>query len=437
MRQRSGGFLLITALLLSAFISILSSLGLLRSQQELLIAHRYGSLQRAFHAAEAGVDEALGELAGDRNFSIGEGWTDASTDPACQPGATCRTKTLTLAEATASVTILDATGPTPVIRSDGASEGLQQTLEVVMTYTGGWGFPPLFGRDRIVLGSDVRVDAYNSDNGPRSATNKGPIQSVRSNSVGIDQVVVGNGAKITGDVLIGPGGDPATTIALGVGATITGSQGAAAEPFTPPTVPLQSGSSCGTNTLSVTAPTAMAVAEFQAGCYGRVTIAGTARLTLVGDGTIHLGHILDDLQVATGGKLTLDGNITMVLEDLVLGNQTDLKVTSEHEVSLYVTGKVAAGEGSQVNSLLKVPSAFSLYYTGTTDVLIGNDGKFYGALYAPEAAVAFGDRSDVWGALGARELSFGEGVDYHYDEALETATGLFTGQASIRSWRQP
>ena len=98
--NRNRGFLFLTALFVVTGMLSLTLLGLSRSVIDLRSASWYGAEQRAFHLAEAGVDEAIMEIEKGgidgvaKNFSTVDGWTDISTNASlCPSGKTCKRKT--------------------------------------------------------------------------------------------------------------------------------------------------------------------------------------------------------------------------------------------------------------------------------------------------------------------------------------------------------
>lgn len=110
------GFLLLIALFATTTVLAVSAVGLGRSMSELNAATRSLGTSQAFQLAEAGIDDALRELATGA-FASADGWTTTS---ACS--GTCRTKTLTLrAGLTVSSTVDDITTFEPTVTVRGAS----------------------------------------------------------------------------------------------------------------------------------------------------------------------------------------------------------------------------------------------------------------------------------------------------------------------------
>ena len=64
------------------------------------------------------------------------------------------------------------------------------------------------------------------------------------------------------------------------------------------------------------------------------------------------------------------------------------------------------------------PTRFAIYYTGTADVNLGGTSGFCGTIYAPNATVDIAGNTQVYGAITAKDVITGGGVEIHYDLAL-------------------
>ena len=59
-----------------------------------------------------------------------------------------------------------------------------------------------------------------------------------------------------------------------------------------------------------------------------------------------------------------------------------------------------------------------VYYTGTANATLGETSAFCGTIYAPNAQVTIQGNTVVYGAITAKEVVTGGGVQIHYDLAM-------------------
>ena len=152
--RRDRGIALVVGLVTLVGLLGFAGTGLTRSMGDLNISGRFVSREQAFHLAEAGVDEVIAELAAGgtdgvkASFSDAEGWQDASSDADCEAGMTCRRRTFAMTAGTVDVTVLDADGQEPAVRSLGAAGSASRTVTIVLSRQAS--FPAILGAATII-----------------------------------------------------------------------------------------------------------------------------------------------------------------------------------------------------------------------------------------------------------------------------------------------
>ena len=226
----------------------------------------------------------------------------------------------------------------------------------------------------VELLGNAGTDSYDSRNGAyHPLNNRGHKGDVSTDSTAAAIINVYPNSTIDGQVLVGPGGNPATAVVNN--GTITGTIGVEPSSWNMP--------------LSSIPPT---VAN-----QGPLSISGNRTVTLT-EGTYWFFFI----SITGNGRLATTG-----------------------AVKVYVTGNVDIG-GNGVATAGNLPPNFLLYGTvdptdatkKCTNVKIHGNGDFHGAVYAPDASINVYGNGAAYGALtGASAILNGNG-GFHYDESL-------------------
>ena len=200
------------------------------------------------------------------------------------------------------------------------------------------------------------------------------------------------------------------------------------------------------------------------GHHGDVSTDSTANAAI----TLTTGSTVDGQAIvgpggdpATGidnqGALSITGNRTVTLSEgtywfssINVAGNGKLKTTGA--VKVYVTGSVDIG-GNGVATAGNLPPNFLLYGTvdpsnaanKCTSVSIHGNGSFYGAVYAPDAAIQVAGNAANYGALTGNTIRINGNGGFHYDEQLgnlgrtvtTTVTTTYTTTGFTRySWRE-
>ncbi len=222
------------------------------------------------------------------------------------------------------------------------------------------------------------VPATGSSN-PKLLTN-----STSSNAVTLDTCWT---VTFQGDIVVGPGANPASVVSGEQLVTGTLSAASAATVFP-----------------SITAPT---------GLPSRGDITSTTTLTQDGQCSKIDVH---------GTTLTVSGNRTLYLtgsSSVSMDHSASIYIPTGSSLKLYVKGTVTVNN-TTVSSGDGDPQRMLLFGTSTcTSVSISNGSVFYGGIYAPQAAGTLSD-ADLYGALVCKNItSMDTQAKLHYDNRLQ------------------
>jgi len=377
--QNQKGFALITAYFLMATLTIGASATFTRSYVYMREAEKQKNAIVALEMAEAGVDQAITQLASSSSYT-GTNYTNFSSGNAKGGYAIAVT---TPSGAPATVRQIAVTGYSP---SNTTTEIGYKTSSVKV-YTQ---FPSsnyfanaIFANTSYSNVGNGTTDSYNSGVAAYNALTAGSNGDVGTNSTAAGAVSLNGNAIVKGDVVVGVSGNPATVISNSGSATITGASSAATTVTSLPTPSTSIASSGamsigGNNTLSLSAGTYY---------YSSIAIAGNGRLSTTGD------------------------------------------------VTIYVSGSISiAGNGTSAYGSL--PQNLKIYVTGTSAVSVSGNGSTYAAIYAPRSAVSISGNGSVYGAVVGNTVSMNGNANFHYDDALGSLGGSMGGDPEVLSWVQ-
>jgi hypothetical protein len=259
----------------------------------------------------------------------------------------------------------------------------------------------IHARNTVELVGNAWTDSYDSRNGPyHPINNRGHRGHVSTDGIAAGIITVSSNSSIDGDAIVGPGGNVST--AVNNSGTITGLLGT--EP--------------GTQNLPLSSIPAGLINQ------GPLTIAGNA-IRVLGEGAYWFTMI------------SITGNA---------------RLQTTGAVKIYVTGNIDIG-GNGIATAGNLPPNLLIYGTQdpsdasqkTTTVKIHGNGNFYGAVYAPGAALDVYGNGAVYGALTGNTAKINGNGGFHYDEALgnlgrfvttTTSSTYTTTGFSRHSWRE-
>ena len=120
-----------------------------------------------------------------------------------------------------------------------------------------------------------------------------------------------------------------------------------------------------------------------------------------------------DLIVSNGRDLTLESGVYRFRDLKVNGGG---KLIIDGEVTIYVEREARLDNGTKVNPS-NIPANFQIL-VGEGPVNIQGGNEFHGVVFAPEASVSIGNNGRVFGSIIGKSLDLQGGAHLHYDESL-------------------
>lgn len=404
--KEENGVILPIVVILTLILMITGLVFISLGVQENRLVRREIKKRQAFYLAEAGIERA--------RVQVGQDWDDDTSIDATS-----------LATGTYSVSISKSSSERK-ITSIGTVGELSKTVEVTLerTITAMVFNMSVFagaGEERgFTVGEDVTIDSYDSEGTGQDYPNgKGSNGHIGTNSTDIvdEAVEIKKNSYIDGNVYVGAGGDPDEAIKLGTNVTISGSKMALDEnrelsqvdsPSIPPGLSYQ-------GELVVEKDADDYVHE--SGHYSSISVEQNGHLTfdtnatfiyVEGDMSIE-GNV--DISINTDMTLYVAGNFT-AKKNLKLNMQDDYKLT------MYAGGNITVAKDSLLNNVSKNPLSLVIYGLDTcTEVVIGKNTYFSGAVYSRNALIDIGD-VDIYGSVVGDTIEIGNNASIHYDEAL-------------------
>lgn len=141
-----------------------------------------------------------------------------------------------------------------------------------------------------------------------------------------------------------------------------------------------------------------------------------------------------------GGVLEIIGDVVLyVTEDISLGNGSEIRITPGSSLTIYLEGDFEGKEESGVTNDTAAAGNFKLYGVGGEGQEIDLKAKdeFYGAIYAPNAALSIKSGGDIFGAFIGESFEIKSETAFYYDTALGDAAIDEVGtRLIIRNWRE-
>ena len=331
-------------------------------------------------AARTGADAGLTKAIYDMNQKLKTPPWDDSTLPSASnvslPGCS----------ATYSYTVTKS-GSNYAVTATGSCGQIQKQVSCTLVVNNPFDFP-VFGNSYLWFANGCTVDQYNTTPGT-------PPLQIGTNNTERGWVFISNDCVINGDVVVGPGGDPANVITNH--GTITGNQYAMPTP----------------NTLeSVTVPSSLA----SMGSLGKLT-----------GGSVTASGKYSKIDLGNKKILTIEGPVTLyVTGDVSLGNGAQIIVdntTPNSSLTLYLGGNLSSDKDSNINNLTQNPRNMEIFALDScTKIILKNSSAFYGAIYAPKAQVLSYNSGATYGSVIADAFGLYNTGAFHYDVSLRNAT---------------
>jgi hypothetical protein len=333
---------------------------------------------RARDAADAGLAKALYEM---NKKLLSKPWDDSSLPSASdvQLEDSDNFYTFDVTKDASSNYFMESTGSAGQAR---------RTVRTSLRLAGPFDYA-LFTNDAITVFNSAAVSQYN--NGPEDGSLK-----VGTNSIQGDKVQLKSSAVINGDVLVGPGGDPA--VVIDNKGTITGDTSTLAE----------------RNELTnVTVPAAVS----GLGYYSPQKVKDDLSLPTG-------SYKLETIDLGTKKTLTITGQVTIyVTSSVTLGNKAEIKVNPSCSLIMYVTGNLEGKDDSSFNNTTCIPKNMQIYgLSSCTSMAFKNSTALYGTIYAPNANVTYYNKSGAYGSVVAKSFEQKNSAAFYYDANLKDVT---------------
>lgn len=398
--REERGIALLIALLLMGLLLLLGTTFLTMSSTESQIALNERNAVQAFYLADAGVNKAISDLNANANYT-GSGTAELALGPG--------TYTVSVAAVTPPVSgsfdrkDIQATGYVPNSSvSTRAMSIVSVSMERGSVFT--WA---LFASESLGVDKDTVIDSYDSGKGAYGGTNVGSGADIGSNG----DADLKKDVMVKGDALTG------ARLKTEAGVVITGVAKEYAPPVTLPPVLIPPGSG---SDVEVPKNGSRTLAP---GRYGRLDVKDNGTVTLA-PGTY---YFYEHIKIEKDGKLV---------------------ISPSEKVMVYLTDTFEVKKDVQINAN-GIPANFLVYSSGDK-VDFDKDVVFYGAIYAPNAAIhvkklSGGEEDEppsdaskgIFGALIGKEIDVKKSLRFHFDAALwkeSTPYGPFRTVAG--TWRE-
>jgi len=251
----------------------------------------------------------------------------------------------------------------------------------------------ILSRGRISLMPNTSISGYNSED-PTDTDIDVKIGTVSTEA---DQIPLGPGTVVSGDIFVGVGADPDEVI--GPGGTVTGQKFALTEPVTFPVVTMPQLQDHGT-VISAKGDT-VTFGPADSGEYSEIELSAAKG----NPGVLEID----------GGKvvLHLTGNIN-------LGNSAEIIIRDDSSLVLYVDGDIAMGNSAGFVNENPLGTTLKIFATGPDLQTFELKAKsnVFGVVYAPNADVELYPKAELYGAITANNVWIKSEGAFYYDEAL-------------------
>jgi hypothetical protein len=289
-------------------------------------------------------------------------------------------------DGTFSYTVTSSGNGEYIVEATGKVGRFEKTVRAKLQFQGPFDHA-LIVKNNIVLKPGAVVDGYNF-------TKEGEKLTFGTTTTLPANVVLGMGALVDGDLVVGVGGDPETVISAPM-ATITGKKYALTEQVEFP---------------SITTPEWLEAMPSQGTISGATTITSSGRY--------------DGINAGQGDIITIDGSVTLYLTgNISLMNSAEIQINNANpdaSLTIYLAGDLFCKNGGALNNLTEDPTRLKLFGLDTcTNLSFATTGTFYGGICAPNAMANFKSSVEIYGAVAAQCFLQGQAAGFHYDAALK------------------
>ncbi|MFH1125273.1 MAG: hypothetical protein V1758_16575 [Pseudomonadota bacterium] len=383
------GFLLVGLIITMLIISVLGA-ALLTFTTTSTFSGLFANRQsRAYYLSESGARYAIPRIQADRVQAVsdlhGKTFTLTNGDRF----------TLSIDISASDSTLLASEGI--VHQGDWLEARVKNTYRIPVGYRFEYG--AFAGTGRIRLDRNAYIDSYDASVGPWSLATRRQNGNIGTNRTGNRSIDIKNTARVYGNAVVGPGGNPATDIDVAGGAQITGTRGAlaAARDMTPMTMPAGGGT-----------PFDLRLDHFDQYAF----LGGTYRLNRL--------DVMDD------AVLTISGHVTLYVEDRIrLEDRGTINIEPGGSLVIYAAEELVALDDARLNATGN-PDQLIVFGTASFDRFHLEDNSIMrGAVYAPGSDdTVIKQNAEFFGSVIADEVNIQDNAAFHYDESLGRAGGV-------------
>ena len=423
------GFVLVLALLTTSVLLILMIAYILRVVADYRFTAKIYNSTVAFDLAEAGAERALWEIV--HNSSLFSGWS-SGTDSEGNPVRTISVSSFATSDGSikgdydVSVSIPDAM--TATITSVGyvprkLSYDSKRTVRVSYAKHNFNLAIGASGDDGIALGTQGKIDSYNSANGTYSATHTNSNGNISTNG----PINFGTQARVWGDAHPG-----------------------AAHPF--PSHPSNVSGAWGTLqaplVIDPIPQSALDAVCFPAGnsnsniikgnpadpspLVGNALTLGTQKTVTLPGGTYYFSSIT----LGTQARMTVTGPSIIYVDggNVSVGTQADLNINAGVQTTFYIAGgNIAVSTQGDINNL-GAPKNLMIYSTGNI-INLTTQTDLFAAIYAPNAAVNLTTQGDIFGSIMCKSFISSTQAGVHFDMDLLNVSPVFAS-SGVNYWQE-
>ncbi len=277
--------------------------------------------------------------------------------------------------------------------------------------------PPLCLHSTVQINGDntataATIDAFNSLSGPYGGSNiLTNAASVQLNSTASNAWQMSSGARLLGNAIVGPGGNPATVIVNWSGSSISGTKTAATQ-----RIPMFIA------TPTVTMPASSGSLAVWSGTYG---LSGTRRFS--------------SLTIGNASVLDVTGNCVVQVDGAVsFQNTAQVRLLSGATLTLYISGALNIYNQALVNVNTGDPSRLRIFMTGTSNVQITDQSQLVAYISNPFGSLLVYPNSTIADSFSGRfygnAIQMSDKAKVHLDVASGTTGG--SSGFDMLSWTQ-
>lgn len=268
--------------------------------------------------------------------------------------------------------------------------------------------PGVAAHTSITIGNNAVVDGYDSRSGPYSAGTALSDQSVSVNSTVAAAISMTSSARISGNALVGPGGNPSTGISTSSSATISGARSTLASRIAVPLPGLPAGIPASSGALSINSNT---------------IIASNTRVS--------------SMSVNNSSVITVSGEVVLVCDgDVSFNGSSSLNIPSGSRLTLYVYGTFSVNNDVILNSNGDDPTRLRIIMLGSSRAFTASSNTVVrGSLFNPNGSVTLSNFAVFSGSVVCNTFSMDSESRMRIDAALLSGSGGSSG-ATLSAWRQ-